>query len=95
MTFTVPASGKDDPKNRFEFQIGDETYSVPLLGFAPIEAALLFEIGQNIEGIMACAGEEGAAAIRDLTRDQYDALEQAWIAASKVAPGESEGSTDS
>lgn len=94
--FQVPDTKGAEAANRFEFSVGEETFSVPLLKFAPVEAQILFDRGYNAEGLIACADTpEAAAAIRKLAADQLDALETAWVAASKVSPGESEPSTDS
>lgn len=94
--FKVPTSDGEKPENRFEFSIAEKSYSVPKLGFAPVEASLLFEQGYRIEGLIACAGSaEASAALRLLATDQLTALEQAWIAASRVSPGESDGSAHS
>lgn len=95
MTFVVPQSEKDKPENRFEFVIDGETYDVPLLRFAPVEAALLFEQGRSIEGLMECAGAEAGIAMRNLDREQLKDLEEAWVKASRVSPGESDGSAGS
>lgn len=96
MSFNVPASEKDNPENRFEFTIGEKAYSVPKLGFAPVEASLLFEQGFSAEGLLACSDDpEIAADLRRLNQDQLNALEAAWVKASRVAPGESRSSAGS
>jgi hypothetical protein len=95
MTFKVPPSEKDEPENRFEFEIEGTEYSVPLLRFAPVEASLAFEEGRNIEGLLLCAGDEAGAAMRGLDRAQLSDLEDAWVKASRVSPGESDGSAGS
>jgi hypothetical protein len=96
MTFTVPESGAAAPENRFHFQIGEKKYDVPKLSFAPVEASLLFEQGEQLAGLIACCDDPSiSAALRRLNRDQLAALEDAWVAASKVSPGESEGSDGS
>jgi hypothetical protein len=96
MAFTVPPSEKDDPKNRFEFIVNGKTYSVVKLGFAPGEASLLFEQGDEIAGSLACFDDPDArAAYLSLDTRQRQALDAEWVAASRVSPGESQDSADS
>lgn len=94
--FIVPESDAKKPENRFEFQVGDKTYSVPKLGFVSGEASLMFEQGREIEGSLAAFDDDEARTIyAGLSRDQRTAFDADWIAASKVSPGESQGSADS
>jgi hypothetical protein len=96
MAFEVPASKKSLKQNRFEFTIGKKTHDIPLLKFAPVEAAEAFEDGRQVAGILAAAGSDAArGAIRQLDGDQLEALVSAWAEASGVDVGELEGSTDS
>lgn len=94
MTFIVTPSEKDKPENQFEFELDGKTYYMPLLRFAPVEAALLFEEGRNIEGLLLCAGDADSV-LRTLDKTQLAELEAAWVAASRVSPGESDGSAGS
>lgn len=96
MAFKVPESVASKPENRFEFEHEGKTYSVPKLGFVCGEASLLFEQGREFEGSLA-AFDVGDAreAYLSLSVDQRRAFDAAWVEASRVSPGESEGSTDS
>ncbi|HEY4268417.1 MAG TPA: hypothetical protein VGM94_09525 [Galbitalea sp.] len=94
--FEVPKSKRSLKANRFPFKIGTKSHDVPLLKFAPVEATLLWEQGRDTAGLLACCDKpEVEAALRTLDSDQLDALSDAWIAASRVSPGESESSDDS
>lgn len=96
MSFSVPESDAEKPENRFEFTIGEKSYNVPKLGYAPVAASLLFEQGYLIEGLIACSDDPAIAAdMRKLKRDQLDALETAWVKESRVSPGESDSSAGS
>lgn len=93
MPFDVPASKKSIAQNRFEFTLEGESYSLPLLKFAPVAAAEHFENGRNVAGILACCENEAAReAVRSLDSDQFGELLNAWSAASGVTPGESPAS---
>lgn len=94
--FQVPTSKKASKGNRFAFSLGDESFTIPLLTFAPVEAAEHFEAGRNVAGILACCGNEAARdAVRSLDGEQFGALLSAWQESSGVTPGESEASSDS
>lgn len=96
MAFNVPASKKSQKSNRYEFTIGETTYDVPLLKFAPVEAAELFEKGQQVAGMIACCDTDDAkAAIRGLDGEQLGALMEDWQQASGVEAGESLASSNS
>ena len=96
MPFDVPASKKSIKQNRFEFTLEGEKHSIPLLKFAPVEAAEQFELGRDVSGILACCENDKARdAIRGLDGDQFGALMDAWSEASGVTAGESEASEES
>lgn len=93
--FVVPESDASKPENRFEFELFGKIHSVPLFKYAPVEAAMLWQQDRNIDGLIACMDDETEAAVRQLNGDQIAALDAAWSEASKVSPGESDGSADS
>lgn len=96
MAFAVPQSKKSIKQNRFEFEVEDVTYDVPLLKFSPVAAMEAFENGKNITGFLLTADSDKARdALRSLDSDQLEALSDAWSAASDVTPGESAGSSSS
>lgn len=96
MPFDVPASKKSIAQNRFEFTLEGETFSIPLLKFAPVEAAEQFEVGRDVAGILACCENDKArAAVRSLDGDQFSALMGAWSEASGISAGESGASEES
>lgn len=93
MPFDVPTSKKSIKQNRFEFTLDGVTHSIPLLKFAPVEAAENFELNRNVAGILACCENDAARdAVRSLDGEQFDALLEAWGNASRVTPGESAAS---
>lgn len=96
MPFQVPQSKKSIRQNRFEFDIDGTTYSIPLLKYAPVEAAEAFENDKPIRALMLAANDKAAAdIIRSLDGEQFQALMDAWTEASDVTPGESPASTGS
>jgi hypothetical protein len=96
MPFDVPASKKSIKQNRFEFNLEGVTHSIPLLKFAPVEAAEHFEAGRNVAGILACCENDAARdAVRSLDGDQFGPLMDAWQKASGVTAGESPASEES
>lgn len=106
MVFKVPAPAGHLKKNRFEFQLGDETLSIPKMEFFTIEAEewamkaatdpTILRRAYIIGLFAACDPEVGEKieAAR-LTRDQLGALYDAWGEASKVDPEKSSRSADS
>lgn len=93
--FEVPQSKKSIKQNQFEFTIGKQRYSVPLLKFAPIEAAELLEQGKQVAAFLTMLGSDAARdAVRQLDGEQFAALAEAWTAASGVDAGESPASSD-
>lgn len=93
--FDVPQSKKSIKQNQFEFKIGTKRLSVPLLKFAPIEAAELLEQGKQVGAFLSMLGsDEARDAVRQLDGDQFAALAEAWTAASGVDSGESPASSD-
>lgn len=94
--FKVPESDSKKPENRFEFELNGKTYSVPKFSFATLEAAILFDQGRYAEGVLESIDDpEVRAIVRALNKDQFQALDEAWSEASRVSPGESEGSAGS
>lgn len=103
MAYVVPASAGVKAENRFEFTIGDETFSVPFLQYLNAEAVEYLEspdrnrIGEItfIRRLITLADEKAGAAVRPLARDQVKGLSEAWAKASEVTEGESSASDDS
>lgn len=96
MSFNVPQSKKSIKQNRFDFNIEGDEFSVPLLKFAPVEAAELFEKDLEVAGVMAMCENDGARdAIRSLDGDQFGAFMEEWQKASGVETGESQASSAS
>lgn len=96
MPFEVPASKRSIKQNQFEFTLEGKNFAIPLLKFAPVEAAEAWEQGEGVRAVMLAAGNPDAEeAIRGLAGDQFEALVNAWQEASGVEPGESQASTDS
>ena len=97
MAFKVPASKKSDAANRFEFEDADgKTHSIPLLKFAPVEAAALFEDDRNVAGILAACDDDAARkVVRGMDGDVFTAFMDAWSEASGIEPGESSASSES
>lgn len=96
MAFQVPQSKKSIKQNRFEFQIGDDVFEVPLLKFAPVRAAELLEKGEQVQALLAMLDDEAARdAVRSLDGEQFGALMDAWSKASGVDAGESAASPGS
>lgn len=87
--FQVPQSKKSIKQNRFEFEIGDRELSVPLLQFAPVEAAELLEQGKQVAAFLSmCENDAARDAVRGLDGEQFGALAEAWQEASNVDAGE-------
>lgn len=97
MAFKIPAAGGTLKKNRFEFELEDETLSLPKVEYAPASAdKFIRDRDQNmtntefilafIESVDAEVGKKVRAA--ELARDQVSALQKAWLDASEVTPGE-------
>jgi hypothetical protein len=96
MPFDVPQSKRSIKQNRFEFTLDGKTYSIPLLKFAPVEAAEHFEVNHNVAGILACCETKAARdVVRAMDRSQFAALMDAWQKASGITTGESEASEES
>lgn len=98
--YKVPAPAGDLKKNRFEFQLGDETLSLPLQEFMPADGEDYISENAHkatlsrrnyILGLFAAidpvVGEKVAAA--RLERHQLGALFDTYLEASKVDPGKS------
>lgn len=93
MAFKVPDSKKSIAQNRFEFEVGDKSYTVPLLKYLPVKAAAAFERGDNVEGILlGCDSEEARNAVLALDGEQFEVLMDEWAKASGVNVGESSAS---
>ena len=97
MAFKVPAPVGHLKKNRFEFELGEETLSLPKLDYVPSSADEWMRDRDKgltrteflltfIDQVDAEVGAKIRAA--KLTRDQIDALQQGWIDASEVTLGE-------
>lgn len=104
MAFKVSKSKKDEPSNRFEFDVSDDEtpdlVSIPLLGFLPVEAAGAFEQGMEIRGILlACDSDKARAYVGSLDTDQFREFMREWNRLSmehqKVGLGESSASSAS
>lgn len=93
MAFQVPASKRSIAQNRFEFEVGGKTYSIPLMKFVPAGVMEQFENEKNITGLMMLAdSDEQRDAMRLLEQEQIEALLSAWAEASDVSLGESSAS---
>lgn len=96
MAFKVPQSKKSIKQNRFDFEVDGKQFDLPLLQFAPLEAAEAFENDKNVTGILlACDRDDAREALRHLDGEQIDALMDAWKEASESSPGESPASSES
>lgn len=107
MAFNIPAPAGDQPQNRFTFDLGSETLSLPKLEYVPYEAdeflnKLRGEAGtvtqRNfiLQFIDACDSKVGAKLRKTRpSRDQVEALYEAWANASEVTPGKSSDSSTS
>jgi len=85
--FKVPASKAE--AERFEFSIGDGTYSLPNMNHIPVEAGILFAEEKALQAVVASADDEKTrAAVKRLTVEQLSALVEAWGEASGVEAGE-------
>ena len=81
------------PENRYWFRVDDKTLSIPLLNYLPVESALCFEQGRNIEGLLLGADDEVRKFILGLKGSAFKRFMQRWEAKSKVSPGESAASS--
>lgn len=104
MAYEVPASKKSLKQNRFEFTIEDEKFDVPLMKFMTGDQVKKMAEAAEAGGMLSIdaqydmfgpADSKVGRAVRTLDFDQLEALTQAWIEASGVAPGESPASTGS
>lgn len=104
MVFKVPAPAGHLKKNRFHFELGGEILSLPKMEFVPPDADdFLKDMSPDLTRkdfvlgfIEACDPEVGKKVHEArLHRDQVYALQDAWIAASKLNPGESSASESS
>lgn len=94
MVFQIPAPAGNLKKNRFEFDLGGETLSLPKIEFVPAEADdYLSEVSgkalpqkEFILGFIEATDPEVGKKVREarMSRDQVDALYTAWGKASKV-----------
>lgn len=100
--FNVPASAGSKRDNRFTFRHDGKTYSVPKLQYLSGKTAKLLnelqapmtsaEINRRVL-VSECPDCEDA--VYSMADDQMEALADAWIEASTVTVGESQGSNDS
>lgn len=100
--FVVPKSEAEKKANRFEFKIGAEKYSIPLIQFLSVAGAEFLteqaaEVSEAVAMVRLVETEcpEAVAAVRALGTDQARALSQAWVEASNATLGESSASDDS
>lgn len=100
--FKIPESKALDPANRFEFEFDGKPRSAPLMEFVDIDTEAMFTSAitgtdQEIAYCHALADGDAEleAGLRRLSRDQLEALTDAYDKASGVTAGESEASTDS
>lgn len=96
MAFQVPKSKRHEAASRFEFELDEQTHSIPLLKFMPVESAEAFEAGQNVQAILlACETDAARRAVRSMDGEQFEAFMDAWQEASGVTVGESAASSES
>ncbi|MGH8964648.1 MAG: hypothetical protein ACRDXB_04865 [Actinomycetes bacterium] len=99
MVFKVPPPAGKLKKNRFEFDLDGETQSVPKLEFLSAESEDLLKSDDTVRlmkteyimRLIEAESPEAGAKVRAarLSRDQLDALYQAWSDSSRVTTGES------
>ena len=94
--YEVPKSRSSLKKNRFEFRIGDDTYSVPLLKFLKPSIAFALDGASSTAAVQALFDEylpEAFGKFED--GEQLEAFMSAWQEASGIEAGESSASSDS
>lgn len=99
MVFKVPPPAGKLKKNRFEFELGGETLSVPKLEFLSADSEDLLKADETMRllkteyvmRLIEAESPEAGAKVRAarLSRDQLNDLYQAWSESSKVTTGES------
>lgn len=93
MAFQVPASKASIGQDQFTFHIGDEAFSVKKAKF--LKVGQLEALEQSTAASIDYFGKAGTRQgdlIRELDRDQFEALLEAWRDDSEVKPGESRAS---
>ncbi|MBF6133512.1 hypothetical protein IU501_10925 [Nocardia otitidiscaviarum] len=105
MVFEIPSPAGKLKRNRFEFKLGGEIRSLPKIDYVPAEADDYLKAmrGKSVAqrefvlGFIGACDPEIEAKMRELklTRDQVDALYEAWGKASRVTAGESSDSSTS
>jgi hypothetical protein len=89
--FQVPTSTSE----RFEFQIGDDTYTVPLVKHLSVDLSTeIAEVG-GTAGLLLAFTDGAREAVGRLDSEQFEALTTAWFEASGITLGESEASESS
>lgn len=105
MVFKIPASSGHLKKNQFEFEFDGVTLSLPKIEYVPAEADEFAaenggremnyrEFILRFTGACDPAIEKKMRAAK-LDREQVSAFYRAWLASSKVTPGESSASESS
>lgn len=95
MVYEVPASKASIKQNRFEFKVGQKTYSLPKMQYLSLnQMALMQTIDESasVETIVhAFVSVDSAAgkAIGALDQEQVKGLFAAWQAESNISVGES------
>lgn len=89
--FEVPKSKASIKQNRFEFRIDGQSHSVPLIKFLPVRIVERMD-SNGLAGILEAFDPATREVLRDLASDQFEALSDAWAAASEVDVGESSAS---
>lgn len=105
MVYKIAPTGANLKKNRFEFDLGGETLSLPKIEYVPAEADEFTATPEareltRREFVLQFAGAcdpdvEKKLREAGLHRDQVNGFYEAWLAASKVTPGESSASESS
>lgn len=83
------------PENRYYFRANGKVLSIPLLHFLPVQSALCFEQGKNIEGLLIGADADVREFILSLKGSGFKRFMERWEAKSKVSSGESQASSAS
>lgn len=94
--FVVPVPLIDAPENRFFFGPTGKEFSIPKLGYVPLDVMDEFGEDISIRAVAKVLGSEGSSeAIGKLGGIQIGELTKAWLEESKgVTPGESSASGD-
>jgi hypothetical protein len=95
MVYQVPPAKKSKAQDKFEFEIGGKTHSLPLMKLLPPRDMALME-GRSLNSIRDVF-EQHAPGVFDQfeNTEQLEGLTKAWAADSGLDLGESPASSDS